>query len=200
MDAFGTQQLEGVKVRRIITEGDPAEQILECAKQKSAGLIVMPTQGHGRVRSLLIGSVTAKVLDESESPVLTGTHLSPEGEPSDWQIRHILCAVDLGSRSDCVAGWGAALAKEFHAKVTVLHVASGQDARKNLDKVVAAAGLDAALLVADGEPHKVVAFTAEELQADLIVIGRGTATGTMGRRRAQAYGIVRSAPCPVLSV
>ncbi|HZO53821.1 MAG TPA: universal stress protein [Bryobacteraceae bacterium] len=200
LDAFAAPMLEGVKVTRLLAEGDAASQILECARQNSADLVVMPTQGHSRLRNLLIGSVTAKVLDESERPVLTGTHLEPEDELSDWHVRHILCAVDLGTRTDHVMGWGAALAKEFRAKVTVVHVASDPNASKSLADAIAGAGLDAASLVADGEPHKVVAATAEEFHADLVIIGRGTATSTMGRLRAQAYGIVRSAPCPVLSV
>jgi nucleotide-binding universal stress UspA family protein len=36
--------------------------------------------------------------------------------------------------------------------------------------------------------------------ADLILIGRGTLHGTLGRLRTHAYGIIRHAPCPVLSV
>jgi nucleotide-binding universal stress UspA family protein len=192
--------LEGVNVTRAIVEGDAAAQILEYSNVKGADLIVMPTQGHGRLRSLLIGSVTAKVLDESERPVMTGTHLDQEGDLADWHVRHILCAVDLGARTDCVLGWGAALAKEFQAKVTVLHVASDSEAANRLAKAIEAAGLQAAAVTADGDPHKAVAAAAGELQADLVIIGRGTATNTLGRLRAQAYGIVRQAPCPVLSV
>jgi nucleotide-binding universal stress UspA family protein len=149
---------------------------------------------------MLIGSVTAKVLDESEQPVLTGTHLEPEGDPAEWHIRNILCAVDLGTRTDCVLRWGAALAKEFNAKVSVLHVASDPHAANRMAKAIEAAGLHAEALIADGEPHKVVTATAARLEADVVIIGRGTATNTLGRLRAQAYGIVRQSPCPVLSV
>jgi len=34
----------------------------------------------------------------------------------------------------------------------------------------------------------------------LIVIGRGVLQGTLGRLRTHAYGIIRNAPCPVISV
>jgi nucleotide-binding universal stress UspA family protein len=200
LDAFALRSSPRVKVTRTILEGDAAGRILEHARTAQADLIVMPTQGHGRLRSLLIGSVTAKVLDGSEIPVLTGTHLQQEDDLAEWQVRNILCAVDLGSRTDCVLRWGAAIANEFGAALMVLHAAPGGNSRDQLAGKIEAAGLKAQLLIHEGEPHKVVAAAAEELQADLVIIGRGTATHTLGRLRAQAYGIVRQSPCPVLSV
>jgi len=200
LDAFALHDLQGVTVTRTLCEGDPAGKILECSRIKRADVIVMPTQGHGRLHGLLIGSVTAKVLDQSDIPVLTGTHLEQEGDLTDWHVRKILCAVDLGTRTNEVLGWGAALAKEFQADVTVLHVSSEPDAMNCLAKAIGIAGLQAAALTANGDPHKVVARTAAQLDADLVIIGRGTATDTLGRLRAEAYGIVRQSPCPVLSV
>jgi len=200
LDAFGLPELQGANITRAIGEGTAAAEILECAKSRNADLVVMPTRGHSRLRGLLIGSVTAKVLDESDGPVLTVTHLKPEGDLADWRIRHILCAVDLGTRSDCVLRWGAALAEEFHAQVSVLHVASDPKIGDRVAKAIEAAGIKAESLIAAGEPHKVVADTAARLGADLVIIGRGVATDTLGRLRAQGYGIVRQAPCPVLSV
>ena len=200
LDKFALHDLNGVRVTRTIFEGDPAGEILECSRMKQADLIVMPTQGHGRLHGLLIGSVTAKVLDQSDIPVLTGTHLEQEGDLADWHIRKILCAVDLGTRTNVVLGWGEALAKEFQADVTVLHVSSETDAMNRLSEAIENAGVQAAALTADGDPHKVVARQAEELDADLVIIGRGTATDRLGRLRAEAYGILRQSPCPVLSV
>jgi nucleotide-binding universal stress UspA family protein len=36
--------------------------------------------------------------------------------------------------------------------------------------------------------------------ADLVVMGRGRATRTLGRLRSNVYSIIRDAPCPVISV
>ncbi|HMF75358.1 MAG TPA: universal stress protein [Bryobacteraceae bacterium] len=199
LDSFAFRDSKDVKVTRIIAEGDASDEILKCSKD--ADLMVMPTQGHSRLRGMLIGSVTAKVLDESSRPILTGAHLEQEGGLAEWQpFRNILCAVDLGARTDCVLGWGAALANEFHAKVTMLHVSSDPTAGDRLASVLRTAGIEASALVAGGDPHKVVAATAAQIKADLVIIGRGTAAHTLGRLRAQAYGIIRQAPCPVLSV
>jgi nucleotide-binding universal stress UspA family protein len=41
---------------------------------------------------------------------------------------------------------------------------------------------------------------ALDYDADLIVIGRGAIQTAFGRLKNNAYSIIRSAPCPVISV
>jgi nucleotide-binding universal stress UspA family protein len=69
-----------------------------------------------------------------------------------------------------------------------------------LRMLVRAAGFEAGCYVERGDPHKAVPAKARELAADLVIIGRGCSHDIAGRLRAQAYGIIREAPCPVLSV
>ncbi|HYI93409.1 MAG TPA: universal stress protein [Bryobacteraceae bacterium] len=188
-------------IRRLITQGDPAEQILDCATKVNADLIVMPTQGHSRVRQFLIGSVTAKVLHDAIMPVLTGVHLAQVRDFPAFGLKHILCAVDLGSQSESVAILAKNLAKKFGARVTLIHVLqASEDASERIASLLKTTGLEAEVVIGSGEPHKVVTATAEKLMTDLVVIGRGSSSSVVGRLRAQAYSIVRQAPCPVLSV
>jgi len=58
----------------------------------------------------------------------------------------------------------------------------------------------APLCVAVGDVAGAVREEAERHNSDLLIIGRGALHGTMGRLRTHAYGIIRHAPCPVLSV
>ena len=60
----GSDQLEDLKVRCVLFDGDPAEAIVEFARSEKIDLIAMPTHGYGGFRRLLIGSVTAKVLHD----------------------------------------------------------------------------------------------------------------------------------------
>src|SRR5579884_1741006 len=55
--------------KRLVVKGDPAREIARIARDERADLIVMPTHGYGPVARFLLGSVTAKVLHESECPV-----------------------------------------------------------------------------------------------------------------------------------
>ena len=54
-------------VRRV---GEPAEQIVEFATEWKADLIAMGRQGHSAIATLLLGSVTQKVLAIAKIPVL----------------------------------------------------------------------------------------------------------------------------------
>jgi nucleotide-binding universal stress UspA family protein len=164
----------------------------------------MPTQGRSRIRQVLIGSVTGKVLHDSPIPVCTGVHLEHNPEFPEFRVRRLVCAIDFGRQSACVLLWGAALVRRFGAHMTVIHVSSdpstAEASRDRLSAHVRSAGVSADVCVDHGEPHKVVTAHADRLCADLVVIGRGSANDMMGRLRAQTYGIVRLSPCPVLSV
>jgi nucleotide-binding universal stress UspA family protein len=54
-----------------MTKGDPADQIVEVARQEGADMIVMGTHGRTGLRRLLMGSVAEAVVRRAPCPVLT---------------------------------------------------------------------------------------------------------------------------------
>lgn len=61
----------GIKVQVAVTLGEEAaEPIIDYARDHPVDLIVMATHGHTGLRSLVFGSVAAKVLGSGVSPVL----------------------------------------------------------------------------------------------------------------------------------
>src|SRR5579871_2714058 len=68
------EEFKEFPVERIVHSGDPAMEIANFARANAVDLIMLPTHGYGMFRSLLIGSVAAKVLHDSEKPVWTATH------------------------------------------------------------------------------------------------------------------------------
>jgi nucleotide-binding universal stress UspA family protein len=54
-----------------VAEGDPAEQVVDFARQRDADLIVSGCRGMGRVKSALLGSVSSRILHLSEASCLT---------------------------------------------------------------------------------------------------------------------------------
>ena len=51
-------------------EGSPAQSIVDTARKQKCDAIVIGSHGRGRVSSVLLGSVTQKVLAQSKLPVL----------------------------------------------------------------------------------------------------------------------------------
>ncbi len=60
---------DGLSIETAVFHGDPSASITTYAETHDVGLIMMPTHGYGKFRSLLLGSVTAKVLHDAKCPV-----------------------------------------------------------------------------------------------------------------------------------
>ncbi len=61
---------ESVEINTIIKEGDPADQILRYAKDHAIDVIVIGSRGLDGVKGLMLGSVSHKVSQLSDCPVL----------------------------------------------------------------------------------------------------------------------------------
>jgi len=59
------------KVMRAVLTGDPAERLLDYTRDRAIDLVVLGRRGLGRIQGLLMGSVSSKVSDLAECPVLT---------------------------------------------------------------------------------------------------------------------------------
>jgi nucleotide-binding universal stress UspA family protein len=58
-------------VKTEVLTGDPAERLLEYAREQTVDLVVVGRRGVGQIRGLLMGSVSWKVKSLAECPVLT---------------------------------------------------------------------------------------------------------------------------------
>ena len=67
------EDLHGGVVTNIVT-GRPFVEIIRYARDNEIDLIVIATHGHGALASMLLGSVTEKVVRKSSCPVLTVRH------------------------------------------------------------------------------------------------------------------------------
>lgn len=213
-----TKEFAQVPVERTVQIGDPAGLIVQYAHQKNVDLIMMPSHGYGPFRSLLLGSVTAKVLHDARCPVWTGAHVEGPQSREHLACRNILCAVDETPKSAAIMEWAAKYAADNGAKLRLMHVVPGAEAwpERQFDQefteelkrraqlaigdVEKSAGIDAPLCVAVGDVAQGVRDEAVRHAADLLVIGRGSLHETMGRLRTRAYSIIRQAPCPVVSI
>jgi nucleotide-binding universal stress UspA family protein len=63
-------QEAGLEVIVEVLEGPPADAILRVADVRQCDLIVMGSRGHGSLASLLLGSVSHRVLAHAQAPVM----------------------------------------------------------------------------------------------------------------------------------
>jgi len=210
--------LVGLRVCRMVELGDPAKEIAKYAKDRKIDLVMMPTHGHGLFRRFLLGSVTAKVLHDTDCPVWTGVHTDQLWSQKQYQWRRFLCAVDADPRDAPLLRWAAQFSTEQKAELQVVHavpasapIPSGQEPaslrgflldtiEQRIANLQDKAGTNFDIQVRFGRLGDIVRDAALAHEADLILIGRGVIQGMLGRLRSEAYTIIREAPCPVISI
>ncbi len=220
LEEFLTTDLKYFSVRRLCTiGGDVSSTIVETARSWDPDLVMIPTHGLGFFRRHLIGSVTAKVLHDLSCPVWTGVHTEQAPPLEKIACHRVLCAVDLGVRSQSVVEWAKALAAEYEAALGIVYAMPAlratsagayvdadfsrsllDHATRSVDELQVQTGTDATVFISAGDPSQVVASAARDFSADLVVMGRHSGAGVSGYLRHHAYAILRSSPCPVISI
>jgi nucleotide-binding universal stress UspA family protein len=216
LDQVFRDEFSELIVDRVAEAGDPAFRIVDFAHRHDVDLIAMPTRGTGPYRTLLIGSVTAKVLHDARCSVWTAAHVDTQ-RASDPPLR-ILCAVDGSPKTPALASWASEFARTMEANLSLLHVVGSvsdlleleseqrlqnevrEIARLKIQNMLASHGILAPLHVATGHVVRIVAEEARQINVDLVIIDRGHTAQPFGRLRSHAFGIIQQSPCPVLSI
>ena len=133
-------------------------------------------------------------------------------------IQHILIPMDFSADAEQALDSAIELAKQFQARLTLLHVIqlpvatevdlSGyyadleSGARQELEayqKRIAATGLTVDIMLDSGAPFRQIVDVAKDRQVDLIVMGTHGRTGMRHLLIGSvAERVVRLAPCPVM--
>ena len=215
---FAQDPALGSGVNAISVVGDPAAEIVDFTVNNGVDLIAMPTHGYGPFRSLLLGSVTAKVLHDCDCPVWTAAHTDAPTLPEHVKCENIMCAIDTVPDAVRLIRQSVELAATLHARLRLVHAVPPIDqtpatrfedvfradimrmARDQVIKLRDLAGTDVDICMEMGSASQVVRASSMHHDADLVIIGRGKVHETLGRLRTNAYAIIREAPCPVLSI
>ncbi len=205
------------RVERIAAAGNAAWHITEWARKHNVDLIVMGTHGYGKVRALLLGSVTAKVLHDVSCPVWTDTFANMQHDGPLAGFSNVLCALELTDEAVPLLQFTEKLANDFGAKARVVHSMPKievrpdkyfdfdlhryltESARVEISKLQREAGTEFPLTITDERIATGVAEVARDLGADLVVVGRGKCQEAFGPLRTHGYDIIHESPCPVLS-
>jgi nucleotide-binding universal stress UspA family protein len=111
---------EGLRVRTLCHEGDPADVILQSAEAENATLIALSTHGRTGFSRWTRGSVTEAVLRRSPIPVLVDRHVA---EPQDrGRLKTILVAFDGRPESLAITPEVIELARLLEAGIALVKV------------------------------------------------------------------------------
>jgi nucleotide-binding universal stress UspA family protein len=205
-------------IHRLLVVGEAGAGIAEVAKSHGFDLIIMPTHA-GVFRRMLLGSTTAKVLNDADCLVMTTQHAETIS-PRPLEHREWVCAVGLTADSIRVLRIASELTEAAHANLSLIHALpfteSGlpvqldleervqsmekQAARDRVRELQRVVGSHARVTIAIGPIKDALTEAARRLRADALVIGRNSQPGTQGRLRDLTYAVIRDAPCPVISV
>ena len=214
----------GFDARYAVVRGvSPAAALLGYAYDHDIDLIVTGTHRRQGLRRMMLGSVAEEVVRGAPCPVLT---VPQRDQHAETPVRRILVPIDFSDHAYRALLHARALARQLDARLLLLHVIEDtfhpafyglalqsiydvdphieEKALAHLKTVLERAGgaeAEADFVVRYGVAPAVVLDVAEELHADLIVMGTHGLTGLerffLG---SVTEKVVRGAQCPVFTV
>lgn len=173
--AVETLKVDPSKINPRLMQGDPKMVVLEVADEEDADLIIMGSRALGRLQSILQNSVSQYVFQLTSRPMLL-----VKDDIYVKRLNRALVAVDGSPAATQSLKYALSWLRDIKgAQLSLLHVnppstVTSPDADPVLTAAAAEAkkaGLEPRTLLASGRAGEVICQTAEELNADLLVLG-----------------------------
>lgn len=224
-------RLKGFPHKTHIRHGAIPAVVSELIREFEIDVLVAGTHGRTGLGKLVMGSVAEEILRQAVCPVLTvGPHVVGVARQNNHRRerevplariapREILYATDFKQVSYGAVAFAASLAREFGARLALLHVIEdyGDHLHEHpgpiditLRKLEDMVPPDAQLphppeaIAQYGVPAEAILQTAAERGSDLIVLGARPAEDRLGAAThlgtAVAHRVIVNATCPVLTV
>ena len=193
---------------QVIERGEVWDVISRMVVDRHADLVVVGTHGLRGLKRLMLGSVAGQVFRHAACPVLTvGPRVRKKGL-ARGRMDSILYTTDFSTSSQEALEYAVSLARSFYAELVLFHAvpfggswfnddegARRAALRELLDLVSQYPQIDYQVSVEIGAPAPLIVTAAEEIKADLIVMGANRETSV-----SVQHQVVCSAPCPVLTI
>jgi nucleotide-binding universal stress UspA family protein len=207
--------MQGLAAQVPLHPGAVWEVVKEIVERNEIDLLVLASHGRHGIPRLVLGSVAEDVFRNVSCPVLTVGPDVKSCNTNELRIKRVLLAThfEANSIAPLYAAW---LCNDFHAELTVLHVADEREQNRRplgADELVdrlRSVIPDAASLwckpvfaQAYGLPSAKILDVARETRADVIVLGaRHPEPARINSHLpwATAARVIAEAPCPVLTV
>ena len=186
-------------VDAVLLRDRPASGLVDQAREFSADLVIVGSRGHGPIASLLLGSVSAEVVDHAPCPVLVARRSTLErvvfatdgsmaaAAAEDVLVRWPIFAsvpIRVVSVADVVRPWTTGIAPTMYTRVLNAYAKDvGEAEAEHLRiatgsaKRLAEAGRSADAEMRKGDAAAEIIAVAQESGADLVVVGSRGQTG-----------------------
>ncbi|HKF03668.1 MAG TPA: universal stress protein [Candidatus Sulfotelmatobacter sp.] len=223
-----SEHIEGVSHRNYVRYGQVWKNLAAIVAENEVDLLVVGTHGRTGLGKLLLGSVAENILRHAQCPVLTVgpkvsgraklPELSNRGRdlaPPELELRQIIFATNFARNAALAAGDAVALAQEFRARLTLMHVIEDyaelgskpgpieeniHRLRELIPKNAQLQYIPETLLEFGNAPNRILKAAAER-EADMIILGaRSSEIGTTHLPWSAAHHVIAQARCPVLTI
>jgi nucleotide-binding universal stress UspA family protein len=179
-----------------LREGHPVDVLLAAADDEPAALTVVGSRGVGANPALALGSTSLRVLQAARVPVLVVPDLSEDGSPAGGlALRHVLVGVDRSEPSLAALELAADVAQLLGGSLSVLEVveyvppfplgpstartSEGEERAPERVMVlleeearrIRRRGVGVQVIVRSGDPAPTLLEVADDIDADLVVVG-----------------------------
>jgi nucleotide-binding universal stress UspA family protein len=213
----------GLNVDGVILRGRPATAIVDQARRMKADLVVVGSRGHGTIESMLLGSVSAEVVDHAPAPVLVARGsgmarivLGWDGSSCAARAADLLprwpifegCQVRIVSVAHVGIPWWTGFPEAGSPEMMPMYLEAKDASRKQRDELaqemtaeLQGSGFTANADRREGDAATEILSVATTSRADLIVVGT---RGRTGLKRLVLGSVARNvllhATCSVLVV
>jgi nucleotide-binding universal stress UspA family protein len=220
--------LDSVEVEPIFVAGEPAEQIARVAFEHEMDLITLVTRPRNRLSRAFGGSIAEEIVAESPCPVLVirvaqREFVEHRDGKTQLRLNRVLLATNFRPSSAAATQLANSVANHVGAELHAVYVIG--DYYEQISAVFPEGGLGAltrlrthvqerlaqltnafpkaATHIAEGRPYQEIVKLANQIEADLIVIGTAVHGSLFGSNQvlgSETERVIRNAPCPVLCV
>ena len=202
---------DSIKFEAVVVENQTVPAIYQMAEEKKADMIVMGTHGRSGFNRLMLGSVTEKILHETDLPVLTVSEKKINKKPSNDSIQQVLCPINYTEVALKALEHAVSISKCFGAELLVLHVIESRssDVKEEVEHGRLCAWVSDDIrsrcslkeIVRRGDAAEKITEMAQDQAIDLIVLEsqhkRFSDTTVIGTTTVR---VTRHVPRPVLTV
>jgi nucleotide-binding universal stress UspA family protein/GNAT superfamily N-acetyltransferase len=173
-------------ILKVIEDGDFKRAILHAAEEEAVSLIVMGARGKGIISELLLGSVSASVLEYAKTNILLTRYRGSQKEDRfcELLLSKVIWPVDFSKPSHEMMAFLQYL--PGISEITLLHVIRSAESREELEFIQERAmkrlermgqglverGMKVNCMVRSGYPSEQISALADEIDASLILMSR----------------------------